>query len=255
MSFRKSKITDQQRRVTYNTDKSTTVHRKTKNNKLTKSGITHVALIFDKSGSMSACYTEALNCINEQISTLKKEALKHDDDIRLSLILFDNTIDVIYEDVPISEVKKLTSEEYVLGGATALNDATYTATEILLEYEENKKNESFLAIIVTDGYENSSVKSNFEIKSRIQELETTDKWTFTYMLSNVKVSDFCNNYGVIINNCSSYTSTPAGTTAASGWIAGGIGGYMMNKSSGKLSTTHFYGDTTNSCQVQVDKNV
>ena len=204
---------------------------------------TYITLVLDRSGSMYSCYAAALDAINEQIETIKKNAHKGGKTY-VSLLTFDNEIDVVFENVLAQEVKHLTPEDYVLGGSTALRDAVMTAIETMEEFESSKKNQGFLMILISDGQENASGTPQEELQRRIEELDA-DKWTFTYMLDGhtwEQVQAFSVAYASPIGNMSTYTADSAGTLRSSHCMAAGVVNYMDSRGEGETKSKTFYND-------------
>lgn len=204
---------------------------------------TFVALILDKSGSMTSCYSAALDAINEQIETIKKNA-KKGGDTYVTLILFDHNIEILYENVPAEDIDKLTEDDYILGGCTALRDAMSVAIDTLFGCENDDNNQGFLTILVSDGQENSSGTTKEELKSKIDECDS-ERWTFTYMLGGhtwENIQDFVGAVGTSYGNVVSYTANSAGTRGASPGLANATINYMSSREAGQTSTNTFYHD-------------
>lgn len=216
---------------------------------------TFVALILDRSGSMASCYKEALDAINEQIDTIKRNA-KKGGDTYATLILFNHEIEILYENVPASDIDKLTEEDYITSGTTALRDAVSVAIDILFEYEDDEKNQGFLTVLVSDGYENSSGMSKAELKSKIEECDS-EKWTFTYMLGGhtwEQIQDWVWSVGTSYGNTVSYTTNTAGTMAAARGLSTAMGNYFDMRAVGDAKTDTFYHDNVEgSAEVNISE--
>ena len=203
---------------------------------------TYITLILDRSGSMYNCQTAALDALNEQIGAIKKNAKKGGKTF-VSVIIFDDSIDIIRENVSAEEISKIESAEYQLGGSTALRDAMLTAIETMQDKQNSAKNQGFLVILISDGQENASGTSADQLKSIIGELKGTDRWTFTYMLDGhtwEEAKEFALSTGVSIGNVSSYTSTPSGTAKASMVMRGAAVNYMAVREKGVTASKTFY---------------
>ena len=203
---------------------------------------TFITLVLDRSYSMEHIRQTALDSLNEQIGSIKKHAKKGGKTF-VSLILFDDTIDVLYENVPVADVVPLELKDYELGGCTALRDAMLTAIETMESKQNSKKNQGFLTVLISDGQENASGTTPDQLKSRIEELEGTDKWTFTYMLDGhnwEQATQFAFDSGVSVGNVSVFTSTVSGTKAASGVIKNATVSYLSAREAGEQSTPTFY---------------
>lgn len=164
---------------------------------------TFAAIILDKSGSMGHMKDFAINTFNEQIQTLKEESndpkeitkkiLKGKKGITgietyLTLVSFNDNVKFHTFNKDVSTIDEFPADEYQPNGSTALFDAIGETinrfTDEIPELEE--ENAGALLIIVTDGQENASRNYKGEegrkkLKSRIEELQETGKWTITFM--------------------------------------------------------------------------
>ena len=93
------------------------------NEKLEKIGVNDEEMdlffILDRSGSMRSATNDTINGFN---AFIEKQQCKNQN-IFVTLILFDDEYEVLYRRVPIKEVKVLTDKEYFVRGCTALLDA------------------------------------------------------------------------------------------------------------------------------------
>jgi hypothetical protein len=87
--------------------------------KLKDQPVVHIVAIIDRSGSMNSIHDASISGFNEFISAQKAV----DGPAKLSLVLFDDKYEVVYDDVDLKDVPELTKEVYTLGGMTAMNDA------------------------------------------------------------------------------------------------------------------------------------
>lgn len=127
--------------------------------------------ILDRSGSMETCRDDTIGGFN---AFLREQQA---DGGTLTLILFDNEYQVLYERKPIGEVEPLTDRTFVPRGSTALLDAIGKTIK-------STTSSSPTVVILTDGYENSS---NEYTKAHIKDLveqKTKDGWTFVYLGAN-----------------------------------------------------------------------
>lgn len=119
----------------------------------------YVALVLDKSGSMSSIQREAMTNFNEQLQEIRKNAIIKEIKTRATVVLFDSEVSFVREDTEIKQVKELSEKEYCPSGLTALFDAvgmTISKFKSIYSEEMKEENSSFLVVIFTDGFENSS---------------------------------------------------------------------------------------------------
>ena len=117
-----------------------------------------IAIVLDKSGSMQSIKKATIDGFNNFIS----DQLKNKIDARVTLAQFNHTYELVYQNVKLEHLNKLTSQIYVPGGTTALLDAIGNTINIIKEkhkhIKKSKRPENVIFVIITDGYENSSVK-------------------------------------------------------------------------------------------------
>lgn len=151
-------------------------------NDLLKVGTTHVAVLQDKSGSMSGRQQDVISGFNEYIENLKND--ENADKMRLTVTQFDTNYNVVHDDVSLSKVSKFNNDSYVVGGMTALYDAIGRTINNLKRVM--KRDDRALVVIMTDGAENSSVEFNRkQITDLITGCQDEDNWTFVYLGADV----------------------------------------------------------------------
>lgn len=156
--------------------------------------LTHVVFILDKSGSMHPYTNDTIGGFN---SYLKKEKEDPEKDSIVSLYIFDDEVEKVFESVNIENVKDLTDKEYVAGGSTALFDAIGKAIANTEKVNNYLKVQGTLFIIITDGYENASREYNYRnIKSIIEKKKENDKWNFIFLGANIVAEDFAESIGI-----------------------------------------------------------
>lgn len=127
----------------------------------------------------------------------------------------DDSYQVVYQGLPLSEVPKLTRETFVPRGGTALYDAI---GRTLNEQGERIKREAWadlvVVYIITDGGENSSRKYNQEqIKTMVQHAEAHG-WKFIYLGANQDAWETARSFGSNAMYSQTYDATTAGTNTA-----------------------------------------
>ena len=81
--------------------------------------LTEIVFVLDESGSMSDLQDDTIGGFNSMIDVQKhKEGSAY-----VSTVLFNNDSKVVHDRVDINEVKKMTKDDYVPSGCTALMDA------------------------------------------------------------------------------------------------------------------------------------
>ena len=170
---------------------------------------THIICILDRSGSMSSIMDDSIGGFN----TFLKQQKELPDEATITIALFDDKYELIYDNVDIKKAKELTSAEWYPRGMTALYDAIgktiNTEKANFAKLGDNKPNK-VLVCIVTDGYENSSREFNVDdIKSLIKDCEKQD-WNFIYLAANQDAFDVGSSFGVSAGNTFTYMASSAG---------------------------------------------
>ena len=198
-----------------------------------KKGLTEVIVVLDKSGSMEICRKDVIGGFNSFL----KEQKDHPGECLFSLALFDSfgTYHLLHSGVPIKEVAELTDKTYTPSGSTALIDAVgRTIDEVgvcLSKKKEEEKPERVLFVIITDGEENDSHRSdkynNTEaIKKMIKHQEENYSWQFIYIGNkNFNNVGQAGSIGISGVNTINYAQTSAGYAAMYGGLSRSVSNY------------------------------
>jgi hypothetical protein len=218
---------------------------------------TYVAIVLDKSGSMKSISKFAVDTYNEQLAAIRETA--QDQDVSITLVHFDSKVEFKVESKDISDVEDMKMEDYIPGTSTALNDAIGFTISKLQGYEDiNDENVSVLVIAITDGYENASREyTKPAIAKQVEELQGTNRWTFTYLGANVDVGRVAKDYGLFLGNVQSYETSNAGVLRAKSVSTNSTTRYMSSRSRGISASTSFYSDdedTTSSDKIKVENS-
>lgn len=172
---------------------------------------TQIICILDTSGSMASnnIIVEARNGFNNFLDEQKKLT----DEATLTVAIFDDRYDLLYDDVDIHQVEKITEAEWSPRGTTALRDAigkTINTAKTNHKKKGHKKPDKVLVCIVTDGYENASKEySHEDIKKLIKKCEKDD-WNFIYLAANQDAFDVGTDFGVSGGNTYTFTADSVG---------------------------------------------
>lgn len=195
---------------------------------------THLFCIIDRSGSMSGLERATIDGYNEYVDKLRDQ-----DDVHITLVLFDHEVLVPVDDQPISSSPKLNSELYVPRGSTALIDAVCRT----LNGRKGKvsKEDKALVLVITDGFENASSEyTSKKMQKLIHGLEKQGNWTFTYLGANQDAWATAQQYGFKVGNVGAYAATPTGTSIAFDAMAVNSRGFTMSSA---RSVNSFYSNS------------
>lgn len=188
-----------------------------------KAGKTEIVCIMDKSGSMNSIADDARGGFN----ALMKEQLadlKDGEECLVSLYLFSDKYQTVFEGKPLDEVPELDSTNYVPGGMTALYDAVGRTVDAvgqrLAETPEDERPSQVLVVIVTDGAENSSNEyTGTRIAEMIEHQQDTYNWEFIFLAANIDTDMFAASLNISKGNSYSFQADAAGLANTYGTIS------------------------------------
>jgi uncharacterized protein YegL len=171
---------------------------------------TLIVCILDRSGSMSSVIDDAIGGFNE---FLKKQK-KLDDDATMTVALFDDRYELLYNNVDLQKVEKMTRAEWSPRGLTRLYDAIgKTINDVDSELKKLKKKnrpDKIIVAIVTDGFENDSREySQSDIQKLIKQKKKAD-WQFVYLAADQDAFEAGTSVGISGGNTFAYTNTSTG---------------------------------------------
>jgi hypothetical protein len=172
---------------------------------------THIVCILDRSGSMGSIISASISGFNEFLG--KQKALP--DKATITVALFDDQYDILYDNVDIKSAELLTNKVWVPRGMTALYDAigkTINTERVKLDKLGDEAPSKVLVCIVTDGLENASEEYKLDnIKKLIKDCENDD-WNFIYLAANQNAFEVGTSFGVSAGNTYTYTATADGVS-------------------------------------------
>ena len=169
-------------------------------------------VILDKSGSMEAIRTEAINGYNETLGSIKSTQLKFIDTQEhfVSLAAFCNCgIDMIYDMTPIKDAEKLTREKYDPCCCTPLFDAIGKTVKELKRKTAEIEGAAFLVTIITDGYENASKEWDSKSVAKLIDSCKEEGWMFSFIGAGEDVVKVASK--ISITNTMVWENTSEGT--------------------------------------------
>ena len=164
----------------------------------TGEGVTHVIFILDRSGSMSGKEDDVIGGFNGYIDTLRD---CDDGDVGVSYLRFDNAIELVWNDLPLADVPRMTHEHYQVRGNTALLDAVGMTVASVRENAGHR----YIVITNTDGQENASREWTAErVRHLIREYEAKGNWTFVFFGEGIDAWAEAAQYGYAAASVASY---------------------------------------------------
>ncbi len=163
------------------------------------SDTTHIICILDRSGSMSSQASEVIINFNKFL----KEQQALDGKANLTLVLFDDQYEMVYDAIDIKEIPPLTVGTYFVRGMTAMNDAIGRTLNIM------QRNEKAIVLIHTDGWENASQEyTPATVKTLVDKLKK--QWEFIFVGGEIDAKEVGDNFGIL--RTANVSNTVCGTT-------------------------------------------
>ena len=177
-----------------------------------ENNITELVFILDRSGSMSGLEQDTIGGFNAMIEKQKKQNGK----CYVSTILFDDTSEVLHDRVNLTEIKKMTEEDYYVRGCTALIDAIGGAIHHIGNIHKYARPEDVPAhtmfVITTDGMENASRRYDSDtVKKMIDRQKKKYGWEFLFIGANIDAVETAARFGIEKDRAVNYHADKKGT--------------------------------------------
>ena len=171
--------------------------------------------IIDRSGSMESIRDDAIGGFNAFINEQKKQP----ESTRVTLELFDDQFDRIYEAMPIDETVPLDEGTFVPRGSTALLDAVgrslANAYVRIISLTAAERPEGVIVAILTDGMENSSREFDFNaVSDIIAKRRDESGWEFVFLGANQDAIATASKLSMSSDDAVNFAATPEGTREA-----------------------------------------
>ena len=177
-----------------------------------KNNITELVFILDRSGSMSGLEGDTIGGFNSLIEKQRRQ----DGECYVSTVLFDNVSEVLHDRVRLSEIRKMTEDDYTVRGCTALIDAIGGAIHHIGTVHKYARPEDVpehtMFVIMTDGMENASRKySSREVKRMIEKEKKKYGWEFLFIGANIDSVETAGHFGIGADRSANYHADGKGT--------------------------------------------
>lgn len=179
---------------------------------MTKPGLTLIAALLDRSGSMQTIRTDTEGGFDAYIETQRKEP----GEVHVTLAQFDDRYDLVYSGKPIADVPALVLEPR---GMTALLDGIgKLVTDIgaeLAARPEHERPAKVIVMVLTDGHENSSREwAPAGIRDLIRQQEQVYAWEFLFLGANIDAVTVGQSLGFAADRSLTYGASKAGVGGA-----------------------------------------
>lgn len=176
-----------------------------------KQGLTELAFILDKSGSMAGLEADTIGGYNSMLG--KQKAIEGE--CRITTVLFDNNYALLHDRIDIRAVSPITEKEYQVGGTTALLDAIGRTIHKIGNAQKHTADEDraekVMVVIITDGEENASREYSAErIKKLIEHQKKRYGWEFIFLGANIDAVDTAGRFGISPDRAQNYHADQEG---------------------------------------------
>ena len=177
-----------------------------------KKGLTELVFILDRSGSMSGLEADTIGGFNSLLEKQKKE----DGEAYVSVVLFDDVTEVLYDRTDIRKVEPMNDTQYYVRGCTALLDAVGGAIRHIGNVHKYARGEDVpektLFIITTDGMENASRIYSYEkVRRMIEHQKENYHWEFLFLGANIDAVSVAGRFGIGRSRAVRYEHDAKGT--------------------------------------------
>ena len=177
-----------------------------------KANSTELVFILDRSGSMSGLEADTIGGFNGLLEKQRKE----DGEAFVSVVLFDDQTEVLYDREDIRKVEPMNDTQYYVRGCTALLDAVGGAIHHIDRVHHYMKAEDVpektLFIITTDGMENASREYSYgRVKAMVEQEKEKNHWEFMFLGANIDAIEVAGRFGISPSRAVTYEHDSIGT--------------------------------------------
>ena len=170
-----------------------------------RKNLTELVFILDRSGSMSGLEADTIGGFNSLLEKQKKE----EGEALVSVVLFDDCTEVLYDRVDIRKIEPMNDRQYYVRGCTALLDAVGGAIHHIGNVHKYAREEDVpektLFIITTDGMENASRRYSYDmVRKMVERQKERYHWEFIFLGANIDAISVAGRFGINANRAVNY---------------------------------------------------
>jgi len=186
---------------------------------MTRSDLTHLYVLLDRSGSMQSIKTDIVGGFYAFVA----EQRKANGECRMTFARFYNEYELVFADRPIADVGPLVLEPR---GSTALLDSmgrlVVDAGARLASLPEHERPGTVVVAVMTDGFENASREwTHASIKALVDQQTSDYGWQFLYMGADQDAVEVGKGLGIAADHAMTWSrgSAKAAMGATSAMVA------------------------------------
>lgn len=192
-----------------------------------KENYTEIAIVLDRSGSMSTIAED----IKGGFDTFIADQAKLPGECRVSLVQFDDQYQPVYGSILAKDCPKLRLEPR---GNTALLDAIgktiVTLGEKLAAMPEANRPAKVIFVVMTDGQENASREfKTHTISEKIKEQTEKYNWQFVFMGANQDAILSAKEYSIPTNSALTFAANQMGVASGYASLSASVGSYRSGE--------------------------
>jgi hypothetical protein len=201
----------------------------------TQNYINHVVLVLDASYSMDDHAKNLIRVTDNQIEYLAKRSEELNQETRVSIYEFANTVSCLVYDMDVLRLPSIESL-YRTHGQTALIDATLKSLDDLAQTATLYGDHAFLTYVLTDGYNNASRNRPHTLKARLASLPAN--WTVAALVPGPEERNAAVSYGFPTDNVAVWNAQSAeGVIEVGKTIRDATENFMQARSKGNFVGT------------------
>jgi hypothetical protein len=204
--------------------------------------INHIALVIDRSSSMAHHSDEVVKVADNQIAYLAKRSKELDQETRITMYSFDDTVECLIYDKDVLRMPSLKGL-FQPRGSTALIDASIKAIDDLSQTPQLYGDHAFLVYVLTDGEENCSRGTHSALSTLINQLK--ENWTVAVFVPNQTGKFEAKKFGFPVDNIAVWdTVSNDGMTEVGETIRRATDAYMTSRATGVRGTKNLFNMAT-----------
>lgn len=179
-----------------------------------KAGLTHIALVIDKSGSVKHIKEPLIAAVNKFLDDQSKVA----GELTAQVFRFNTRLEAT-DPAPIASIQRLTPGNFKVSGWSRLYDSIAEAVELtgrrLAALPEDQRPSKVIVAIFTDGMDNRSENySAAVLANAIDHQSSVYNWSFVFLGGNMNAGREAEKIGIPRSNAFRFTADDGGVDAA-----------------------------------------